>query len=383
LYYFPENYTWSLAFHLALMAGAQFGEMDRWLAPMKESEPNAELWGKTWSEMAQQQEDEAAHDLKERIPAECRCPLSSSHSIPFQRRKADTAGAGKSASYQAAGASFAKAIELMPLPFEHVEVNSPDGILPGYIIQAATEKPAPVVIFYSGFDVVKEMLYCFIHEEFAHRGISCLVIDTSGVGEPLRLRNVPSRPDYEVPVRAIVDHLETRADIDSSRIGILGISLGGYYAPRSAAFEPRIKPCVAWGAIWGYGAVWQKRWAARSKGICVPFFQFLWVMGTKTMEEALERGKQWTLSDVLPHLKQPLLILHGENDLAIPVEDIRKAYAAAGSTEKRLRIFTVAQGGAEHVQADQPDQAKQLIADWFAQRLNQTAAKNAQKNLPE
>jgi pimeloyl-ACP methyl ester carboxylesterase len=159
--------------------------------------------------------------------------------------------------------------------------------------------------------------------------------------------------------------------------------LGGYYAPRSAVFERRIKACVAWGAIWDYGAVWQKRWAARSKGISVPFFQLPWVMGTKTMEEALERVKQWTLAEVLPRLKQPFLILHGENDLAIPLDDARKAYAAAGSTDKQLRIFTVAQGGAEHVQADQPDQARQLIADWFAQRLSQTASRNARKNPPE
>jgi len=51
-------------------------------------------------------------------------------------------------------------------------------------------------------------------------------------------------------------------------------------------------------------------------------------------------------------------------------DDAGKAFAATGSTDKQLRIFTVAQGGAEHVQADQPDQARQLIADWFAQRLS-------------
>ena len=61
-YYFPENYTGSSAFHLALMARAQFGEMDRWLAPVKDRELNAENWGKEWSDMAQQQEDEAALD---------------------------------------------------------------------------------------------------------------------------------------------------------------------------------------------------------------------------------------------------------------------------------------------------------------------------------
>jgi hypothetical protein len=91
-------------------------------------------------------------------------------------------------------------------------------------------------------------------------------------------------------------------------------------------------------------------------------------MGTKAMEEALERVKQWTLANVLPRLKQPFVILHGENDLAITLEDARKAFGVAGSTDKRLRNFTLAQDGAEHVQADQPDQARQLIADGFAQR---------------
>jgi dipeptidyl aminopeptidase/acylaminoacyl peptidase len=225
------------------------------------------------------------------------------------------------------------------------------------------------VIFYSGFDVVKEMLYGFIREEFAQRGIACLVVDTPGVGEPLRLRNVPSRPDYEVPTAAIVDYLETRPDIDASRIGLMGISLGGYYAPRGAAFEPRIKACVAWGAIWDYGATWQKRYASRSQTVPTPFFQLPWVMGTKTMEEALERVKQFTLVDVLPQLKQPFLILHGEHDLGVPVEDAHKAFNAAGSSDKELRVFTIAEGGAEHVQADEPDQARQLVADWFAQRL--------------
>jgi fermentation-respiration switch protein FrsA (DUF1100 family) len=64
-----------------------------------------------------------------------------------------------------------------------------------------------------------------------------------------------------------------------------------------------------------------------------------------------------------------LLIVHGEHDGANPVEDARKALDAAGSTDKELRIFTVAEGGSEYVNADDPDPARQLIADWFADRL--------------
>jgi dienelactone hydrolase len=134
----------------------------------------------------------------------------------------------------------------------------------------------------SGPDVTKEILYGIIRDELADRGIACLVVDTPGVGEPLRLRGVPSRPDYEVPTTAIVDYLQARPDIDPARIGLLGISLGGYHAPRGAACEHRI---------------------------------------------------------------------------------------TAGSADKTLRIFSIAEGGTEHVNADDPDPARQLIADWFADRL--------------
>lgn len=104
-YYFPENYTWSSAFHLALMAGARFGEMDRWLSPLKDREPNAELWGKAWSDMAQQQEDEAALDLKEgyRRSAGARYLRAAVYRCSGERQMPP--GPEKSVSYQAARAS--------------------------------------------------------------------------------------------------------------------------------------------------------------------------------------------------------------------------------------------------------------------------------------
>lgn len=106
----------------------------------------------------------------------------------------------------------------------------------------------------------------------------------------------------------------------------------------------------------------------------MPFWQLPWVMGTDTMEQALQRVKQWTLVDAMPHVTQPLLIVHGEHDGAVSVEDAQKAIAAAGSVDKELRIFTLAEGGSEHVSADDPDPARQLITDWFADRLHTVPA---------
>lgn len=225
------------------------------------------------------------------------------------------------------------------------------------------------MIFYNGFDVTKEILYGIIRDEFSRRGIVCLVVDAPGTGEPPRLRGVPSRPDYEVPAAAIADYLETRSDIDAGCIGLLGVSLGGYYAPRGAAFEPRVKACVAWGAIWDYGATWQRRWETRSKKTSVPFWQLPWVMGTESMEAALDRVKAWTLEGVLQNLEQPFLIVHGENGGAVPLEDAQRVFDEAGSVDKQLKICTVEEGGSEHVGVDDPDPSRQLIADWFTQRL--------------
>ena len=367
--YFPGNYRWSSSVMLSMMAGGQLGQIDRWLAPLREAEPDPGAWTKSWDGAGAQQEQQAKDDLRRglRRSASTRYLRAANYYLSGERQTPP--GPAKTHSYRSALGAFAKAIEHMPRPLERVEVDSPDGILPGYLIPSRAQGPAPAVIFYNGFDVTKELLHGFIGEELADRGIACLVIDTPGTGEPLRLRGVPSRPDYEVPTAAIVDYLVTRPDIDHARIGLLGISLGGYYAPRGASFEPRIKACAAWGGVWDYGAIWERRWATRSTATSVPFWQLPWVMGTATMSQALERVRQWTLADALPRLTQPLLIVHGEHDKAIPLQDARNAIAAAGSADKELRVFSGTDGGSEHCNADDPDPARQLIADWFAAHL--------------
>ncbi|HEX9528919.1 MAG TPA: alpha/beta fold hydrolase [Streptosporangiaceae bacterium] len=356
-YYFPGNYVWSSAFTLALMAGGQLNQVDRWLAPLRDAgpEPDTDAWTKAWDCMGEEQSRHAAQERADgyAYAASARYFRAATYHLTGERQTPP--GPAKTHSYTAALEVFASGVELMARPIERVEVESPDGILPGYLIPSGTDGPAPVVIFYSGLDVTKEILYGIIGGQFGRRGIACLIIDTPGTGEPLRLRGVPSRPDYEVPTAAIVDYLQARPDVDPGRIGLLGISLGGYYAPRGAAFEHRITACAAWGAVWDYGRRWQHRWETRSTTTLTPFWQLPWVMGTDTMEAALERVRQWTLADVMPHLTQPLLIVHGEHDSAFPVSDAEAAFAAGGSKDKTLRIFTIEEGGSEPCPCRLPD----------------------------
>ncbi len=84
--------------------------------------------------------------------------------------------------------------------------------------------------------------------ELAARGISTLMVDCPGSGEALRFLGLKARVETEDWAKACVDYLETRSDVDPDRVGLAGWSLGGYYAPRAAAFEKRLKLVVAWGA---------------------------------------------------------------------------------------------------------------------------------------
>ena len=156
----------------------------------------------------------------------------------------------------------------------------------------------------------------------------------------------------------------------------MGVSLGGYYAPRAAAFEPRIRCCVARGSILDYGATWRLRFEAQTATVSVPFHQLPWVMGTDTMEAALDRVQQWDLTGVLDRVTQPfllllLLLLHhqGELDEQVSLDDAMRMFELVASENKELRIFAESKGGAEHCRSDEPGAALNFICDWAAEKL--------------
>ncbi len=183
-----------------------------------------------------------------------------------------------------------------------------------------------MIVLVNGLDSTKEHMYSSNHwEELAARGISCLMLDQPGTGEALRLQGLTARIDTEVWGGAAIDYLETRDDVDASRIGIVGWSLGGYYSPRAAAFEKRFALCVAWGANHNWGAV-QRRRAEREGERPVPHYweHVLWVWGQDGDEHHLDAFLDFAddvhLDGVVENITVPFLIAHGANDRQIPVE---------------------------------------------------------------
>ena len=151
-------------------------------------------------------------------------------------------------------------------------------------------------------DNAKEMSVIFAGLDFAKRGINTLAIDGPGQAETLRLRNIPSRHDYEVPGTAAYDYVAARQEVDPKRVAVMGYSFGGYHAPRIVAFEKRYAAAVAFGAMHWSIHEWvagnKARLAVDPRTSSTSLFQFRWVVGAPDNETALEWAKKFTLEGV-------------------------------------------------------------------------------------
>ena len=248
-----------------------------------------------------------------------------------------------------------------------------DTTLPALFVKAETDGPAPCMIHFDGLDVMKELLYLSqLPGEFRRRGVSTLIVDHPGVGEALRMRNLKTFPEVEIPAGAAVDYLETRSDVDPKRIGIIALSLGGYYAPRAAAFEKRLKACVAWGAIWDWWEIRGKRGLDNGGEPSVSNFgeHVAWVFGVDTFEQAMEIAKKFSLADIIDRITCPLLVVHGANDRQVPLWTAEKTYeGAVNSANRKLKVFSIAEGGSEHCSVDNWAINHDYIANWVASVL--------------
>jgi hypothetical protein len=154
------------------------------------------------------------------------------------------------------------------------------------------------------------------------------------------------------------------------RVGILAMSLGGYYAPRCAAMDRRYRACIAWGAIWDYHEKWVRRLEALAQAaLPVPADHLLWVCGVTSYDEALKKLEGFRLEGIAQKVECPFLLLHGAEDAQISMADAHKMFDAIGARDKTLRVFTAEEGGSEHCQRDYLSLACDVVADWLEEKF--------------
>jgi alpha-beta hydrolase superfamily lysophospholipase len=386
LEYFPTNYVWNLSTNIALLMGGNVGEVDsicRKLADVSKSadDSGTVAFFEAWCEQADRLVELAEEDVAagRTLSAGAKYGRAATYYITAERMQ-NRHYEPRTQAYRRMLEAFAKYMELGEQNCRRVEIPYRGKALAGLFVRAfrADASPAPCIAFFNGLDSTKEMIYgSRIGHELARRGISTLMVDQPGVGEALRLADLRAIVEAEQWAGACVDALERRPDVDPRFLGICAWSLGGFFAPRAAAFEKRFRLCVAWGANFNWGEL-QKRRAAREGDRPVPHYweHVQWVWGKESFEEFMEFAPQVTLEDSIHKITVPFLVTHGSNDRQIPREYALQQYEGAINSPKReLKWFTPREGGVEHVSADNPENAKDYIADWIAETFREMGAK--------
>jgi len=211
----------------------------------------------------------------------------------------------------------------------------------------------PLVLLLPGLDSTKEEFFNW-ENVFLRRGLATLSLDGPGQGETGYHTHL--RPDYEVAVAAVLDELAGRRDLDLKRVGAVGVSLGGYYAPRAAAFEPRLKAVAPIGGPFNFGECWDQL-PLRTRET------FVHHSGAKNEEEGRVKALQLSLEGVAPRITQPMLVVFGKLDRLIPWQQAERLAAAAPNAE------LVMYPDGNHVCNNIPYKYRPLAADWLKEQL--------------
>lgn len=242
----------------------------------------------------------------------------------------------------------------------------------------------PLIVLVGGGDSTLEELYFEVVPAAHRRGYAVLTYEGPGQGAALREHELFFTPEWEKPNAAVFDaFLATRAKPPS--IVLIGMSMGGYFAPRAAAFEPRIDGVVSLDVFYDlpeiarrFDALAHDPATAGNSGVTQILATMRWGLGVKTLDEILERSAAYTLTDVASRISCDVLVLAGKEDEFVPVAQTA-AYVAAltGARSVETAIYDRASGGAEHCQEGAVTLWHETFFDWLLSRFPAAAVKGS------
>ncbi|WP_254534934.1 alpha/beta hydrolase family protein [Halomarina litorea] len=352
-------------------------------------EGDTEAWHREWGQTARRVEEAAATAREGNHGRTARSALLRAHTYyrtaefflaPDDPRRLPT--------YERSREAFRAALDLSDVAVRTLQVPYEDTTLPGYLLTPpGRDGPRPTVVCLGGFDSLGEELYflCGVPEALA-RGYAVCLFEGPGQGAPLRYEGLTARPDWEYVVGPVLDVLDVEDGVDSERLALLGVSFGGYYAPRAAAFDDRIAACVAFDHmhdLWGASA-FETPWLARAllsvPDAVVNAFAGLatrssvearwlmtnsrWVFGVDSAAELQRVLREYSLVDVAGAVTCPTLVLAGEDDHFVPVGMAREFADLLGGPTT-VRVFETEEGAGEHCQVGNLRLAVDTIYDWL------------------
>jgi 2,6-dihydroxypseudooxynicotine hydrolase len=256
--------------------------------------------------------------------------------------------------YRSIVRAYGKAIQYFWKPTEIIEYPFRGMTFSAYFRHARDAKGTPCVVLLRGVDACREVeLHC-ISSFLLERGFSTLSIDVPGQGEP-RFRGLKMTPDFEKSVGVALDYLETRPEVDSKRIGILGQSFGAYIAPRAASLEKRIKACVSLGGFYSLEDFDLPRIATMNVQNAAKISDSEWQ----------SRRKDFSLEGIIQQMTCPFFVSNGSADEVMPISQSVKMYEKAPVVNKVLKVY---EGGVHCVYYERK-QVLSVIGDWLSDCL--------------
>jgi dienelactone hydrolase len=264
-------------------------------------------------------------------------------------------------SYKKARDNFDKAWKLVRPPFERVQINYEGKMLDGYFRKPNNPpgKKFPAVIAFQGADTMAEATIMG-GGAYAARGMAYLAVDFPGQGGALRLKDLHLPPDTERVAKAMIDYLETRPDVDATRVGMQGISMGGYGVPRAASGEKRIK------------AAFMSSGSYDLKSDLFEYFppiqeRVRWIIGAKDLADARKQLAEYNLNGRANKIEAPMLIGYSKDDRIMDPAGALRLYEAAVNSKRDMVE------GTGHVQAANAggprDRRPVVFPDWAAKTL--------------
>lgn len=365
--------------------GAELGEALKTISRIKDND--FDNWVTEWAKIADQVAAEADTALKNKQYATARAGLLRANNYYRTAVFFASSHDPRHKELQIKGRKcFLQYTKIAQTPIEPIEIPYENIKLPGYFMKSGEGK-RPTLIVLGGFDSTMEEMIHWVGFAAVERGWNCLAFE--GPGQWYALECNPQlyfRPDYEKPVGAVVDYALSRLEVDADKLALIGYSFGGYLAPRAAAFEPRIKACIANSLLVNVGAAVSDGGmpvADKYPGIVDLLFNlaaFLkpqvrwilgharWVMGLKKPSELSKSLGQYTLYGLAGRIQCPLLCLYGKDEIrdykaSNILEALQFIKEVPGATT--LYFFSNEEGAGGHCQVAGALRAQAVIFEWL------------------
>ncbi|KAA3647116.1 MAG: alpha/beta hydrolase [Chloroflexi bacterium] len=263
------------------------------------------------------------------------------------------------------------------------EVPYNESHLPAMQLNPAGDKGT--IMLFGGFDSLIEEFFV-IWKFFSKAGYRVIAFEGPGQGGALQMYGHHFDHDWEKPVAAILDHF------DIQEAALIGISMGGYWAVRAAAFEPRIKQVVSWSPVYD--------WLEQLPGFVRPMLNALLKLEgfmnatirlrmrllpilDHAMRQAMYMvggeqpmdGVRWLLGMNRQHIHsekvtQDVMLVGGENDAFQPVKLLYKQREALTNAHSvTTRVFTKAEHADMHCQMGNLNLAMGEIEGWLTSKM--------------